>query len=163
MVSDNELLVLIYENIQKTLGQIKDSRVVTQTLANRVGEIEASVAKIAEESSNVGERLDAVEGALASLTGTVARKNGEMAEAAADSARALDTLAGTLDRVTNPAILTISRTHKSTKDAVRDLKDVHNRVMDEFELYNIRLAEAENAIAGLRKRRGAVSGDGNDK
>lgn len=153
MASDNELLVLIYENIQKTLNQIKDSRVVIQTLANRVGTLETTLSDMEKRTADISGRLGAVEETLTGLNDTVYKKTGELAASSAGAAEAVNAMRGTLDRVTNPSILTISNTHKATKEAVRELKDVHNRVMDEFEQYNLRLARAEEAIERLMKNR----------
>ncbi|MGN0181739.1 MAG: hypothetical protein ACI4DP_04915 [Candidatus Ornithomonoglobus sp.] len=151
MASDNELLVLIYENIQKTLNQIKDSRVVMQTLASRVGTLETTVSSMEERTADISGRLEIVEETLAGLNDTVYKKTGELAASTTGAAEAVNAMRGTLDRVTNPSILTISNTHKATKEAVRELKDVHNRVMDEFEQYNLRLARAEDTIEKLFK------------
>ena len=152
MASDNELLVLIYENIQKTLNQIKDSRVVIQALANRVGTLETTVASMEKGTADIRERLEFVEETLTALNDTVYKRTGELASSAAGAAEAVNAMRGTLDRVTNPSILTISNAHTATKEAVRDLKSVHNRVMDEFEQYNLRLARAEDAIERLIKK-----------
>ncbi len=153
MASDNELLVLIYENIQKTLNQIKDSRVVIQTLANRVGTLETTVSEMEERTTDISGRLGGVEKTLKALSDTIYKKTGELSESTACAAESVNAMRGTLDRVTNPSILTISNTHKATKEAVRELKDVHNRVMDEFEQYNLRLARAEDTIERLLKNR----------
>ncbi|MGN1116911.1 MAG: hypothetical protein ACI4TH_10095 [Candidatus Ornithomonoglobus sp.] len=151
MASDNELLVLIYENIQKTLNQIKDSRVVIQTLANRVGTLEATVERMEESTADIHDRLEAVEETLTGLNDTVYRRTGELAASVTGTGEAVNAMRGTFDRVTNPSILTISNSHMETKEAVRELKTVHNRVMDEFEQYNLRLARTEDAIERLIK------------
>lgn len=160
MAADNELLVLIYENIQKTLNQMKDSRVVIQTLAARTGELEKTVknmdARINEISDGINRhtedlsaRLDEVEKAVAKLTGTVYKKQSEAVSVNKLMTDTVNAMRGTIERVTNPAIVTISKTHMDTKEAVRELKEVHNRVMDEFEQYHIRLAQAEDVIEKL--------------
>ena len=63
-MADNEVLVLIYETMQKQLGQMKDSRVVIQSLANRTAALEETLKSIDERTGEMSERLDTLEQAV---------------------------------------------------------------------------------------------------
>ena len=73
MPSDNEVMVLIYETVQKQLNQIKDTRVVLQSLTNRVTELETSVKGVNERTSDISERLSVLEEAVAAFGGRAAQ------------------------------------------------------------------------------------------
>lgn len=151
MAADNEILVLIYETLQKQLGQIKDSRVVIQSLANRAAESEKLLKNLDERAGGLEERVDALEQTLALL----ADKTNSGLTRTVDSNTALtstvNAMRASIDNVTNPSIVAISNTHKDIKAAVRDLKNIHQELHDEFEGYQIRLLRAEDNFDKILK------------
>ena len=58
-----------------------------------------------------------------------------------------------LENVTNPSISLVSRNHSELKEAVRDLKNVHGAILDEFEQYELRMLKLENNIDQMLKNR----------
>lgn len=143
-MADNELMVLIYETLQKQLNQFKDSRVVTQTLCNRMGELEKTVKKLEERTKSIEERLSSVEEHF----DIVKEVNASDKRLTAT----INAMRGTLDTVTNPGITLVGNAHKEIKDAVRELSTVHQQVMDEFEQYELRLVRTEDYIQKLMTR-----------
>ena len=137
-MSDNEVLVLIYETMQKQLGQMKDSRVVLQSLNSRVSDLEALLQTLNDRTDILSERLAVLENAMDGLD-KVNSSNKKLYAT-------VNAMRGTLDTVTNPSITMVADTHKSINKAIRDLTTVHAHVMDEFEQYELRLAKTEDAI-----------------
>lgn len=152
MASDNEVMVLIYETVQKQLNQIKDSRIVIQSLANRTAEIEKTVKEMNESTAAAVKRIEALETAVAGMT----ERNGQSLERFNDSdvklRETVNAMRATLDNVTNPSISLVSRNHSEIKDAVREMSNMHSRVTDEFEQYEIRLLKLEDNIEKMLKK-----------
>lgn len=152
MPSDNEIMVLIYETVQKQLNQIKDSRVVMQNLSTKVTELDRTIKEISVKTGDIANRLDSLETrfeavrqssekGLNSVNGT----NGRLKDT-------VDAMRSTLDKVTNPSIATVSRNSSALKESARELKNVHMRVMDEFEQYELRLVRLEDSIDKMLKK-----------
>ena len=154
-MADNELMVLIYETMQKQLNQFKDSRVVIQTLCNRVGELEKLVGELCEHSKKIDERLSAAEGSLKSLR-DITGSNNKLTDS-------INAMRGTLGTVVAPGITLVGNTHKEIKQSIRDLTVVHKQVMDEFEQYELRLAQLEDEIRRMMRRQLLKSDLGEEK
>ena len=146
MPSDNEVMVLIYETVQKQLNQIKDTRVVLQALANRVTELETSTKGMLERTSDISERLGVLEEAVAAFGGKAAMGLEHAAASENRIGTSVDALRRTVEGVTNPSITLVSRNHSEIKDAVREMGMMHKTVLDEFEQYELRLLKLENTI-----------------
>lgn len=152
MPSDNEIMVLIYETVQKQLNQLKDSRVVMQTLAARVGSLESSVDAIKEQSSDIAQRLENLEMQVARMNANSDKKLSANAAASMSLKNTVDAMRGTLENVTNPSVKLISDNSCGLKDTVRELKSVQDRVNDEFEQYSLRLMRLEDSIDKMLKK-----------
>ena len=153
MPSDNEVMVLIYETVQKQLNQIKDTRVVLQSLTNRVTELESSVSGVNERTSDISERLGVLEEAVAAFGGRAAEGLEKSAASDVRLRDSVDAMRASLENVTNPSISLVSRNHSELKEAVRDLKNVHGAILDEFERYELRMLKLENSIDQMLKNR----------
>lgn len=153
MPSDNEVMVLIYETVQKQLNQIKDTRVVLQSLTNRVSELELSTKSMLERTSDISERLSVLEEAVAAFGGRAAEGLEKSYTSDIKLKDSVDALRSSLENVTNPSISLVSRNHGEIKDAVRDLKTVHGAILDEFERYELRMLKLENNIEQMLKNR----------
>lgn len=143
-MADNELMVLIYETMQKQLNQFKDSRVVMQTLCNRVGELERLVEVLDSRSRATDERLTAIENSLRPLK-DIDSSNTKLTDS-------INAMRGTLSTVISPGISLVGDAHKEIKQSVRELASVHRQVMDEFEQYELRLVQIEDDIRRIIKR-----------
>lgn len=153
MPSDNEVMVLIYETVQKQLNQIKDTRVVLQSLTNRVAELESSTKSMYERTSDISERLGILEQAVAAFGGKAAEGLEKSSMSDRKLKDSVDAMRASLDNVTNPSISLVSRNHSEIKDAVRDLRTVHSAILDEFEQYELRMLKLENNIDQMLKNR----------
>ena len=153
MPSDNEVMVLIYETVQKQLNQIKDTRVVLQSLANRVSELETTTKSMYERTADISERVGVLEEAVAAFGGKAAEGLEKAAAAGVRMKDATDAMRSTLENVTNPSISLVSGNHAALKEAVRDLRNVHGAILDEFEQYELRMLKMENTIEQLLKNR----------
>lgn len=143
-MADNELMVLIYETMQKQLNQFKDSRVVIQTLCNRVGELEKLVGELCGQSKKIDERISAAESSLKSLR-DITSSNGKLTDS-------INAMRGTLGTVVAPGITLVGNTNKELRQSIRELTNVHRQVMDEFEQYELRLAQLEDEIRRMMRR-----------
>lgn len=143
-MADNELMVLIYETMQKQLNQFKDSRVVMQTLCSRVGELEKQLAELAADSKAINERLAAAENELKTIR-RLENSNVKLTDS-------INAMRGTISTVVAPGIKLVGDTHKELKGSIRDLTTVHRQVMDEFEQYELRLAQLEDDIKRMMHR-----------
>lgn len=152
MASDNEVMVLIYETVQKQLNQIKDSRVMIQSLANRTAEMESAVKAISEETQAVTRRLAALEETVAALTDKTVASVDRVNDTDERLCSTVDAMRNTLDKVTNPSISLISGNSSVMKESVRELGNVHRDIMDRFEGYEIRMLKLEDNIDKLFKR-----------
>lgn len=152
MASDNEIMVLIYETVQKQLNQIKDSRVIIQSLANRTAEMESALKAISEETQAVTRRLAAIEENVAALTERTTESVDRVNDTDSRLRNTVDAMRNTLDNVTNPSISLISGNSTDMKAAVRELGNAHRDIMDRFEGYEIRLLRLEDSIDKLFKR-----------
>lgn len=151
MASDNELLVLIYENIQKTLNQMKDTRVVIQTLANRIGTLERVVDDMDDRTNDICERIGSMEKTVSALTTKVDNELSELTASNVDLTDTIDAMRGTLENVTTPGIVSVSDSQRAMKDSVRELNNIHSRVSDEFIHYELRLSKLEDIIVKMLK------------
>lgn len=162
MASDNEVMVLIYETVQKQLNQIKDSRVVIQSLANRTSEIESTVKEMNANTEAAINRLAVLEQAVAELmdrvTGSVDRVN----DTDSKLRDTVNAMRATLDNVTNPSISLVSGNNKDIRDSVRELGNAHREIMDRFESYEIRMLKLEDNIDKLFKRQVLIAQPEND-
>lgn len=143
-MADNELMVLIYETLQKQLNQFKDSRVVIQTLCNRTAELEKLADNIDKRMSSMEDRISAVEKNMLVLR-DVKDSNVKLNDS-------INAMRGTLSTVVAPGIQIVSNAHKDIKQSIRGLTDVHKQVMDEFEQYELRLVRIEDEIRRLMRR-----------
>ena len=145
-MADNEVLVLIYETMQKQLGQMKDSRVVIQSLANRTAALEETLKSIDERTGEMSERLDTLEQAVVLF--------GDKTEIGLDNtaknnfklSHTVDAMRTTIDSVVTPSVTVVANAHKDIKAEIRELAMVHKRVMDEFEQYELRMVQLEDII-----------------
>ena len=151
MPSDNEVMVLIYETVQKQLGQIKDSRVVMQTLTNRVGELSRTIDAISARTDDISSRLESLEKTVHSLDLDSSRALKSVNSSNTQLKDTVNAMRQTIDNVTNPSVTLISRNSRELKDTVRDMRSVHSSVMDEFEQYEIRLVKLEDSIDKMLK------------
>ena len=151
MPSDNEVMVLIYETVQKQLGQIKDSRVVMQTLTNRVGELSRTIDAISARTDDISSRLESLEKTVHSLDLNSSRALKSVNSSNTQLKDTVNAMRQTIDNVTNPSVTLISRNSRELKDTVRDMRSVHSSVMDEFEQYEIRLVKLEDSIDKMLK------------
>ncbi|MBQ3426255.1 MAG: hypothetical protein IJH37_03805 [Clostridia bacterium] len=152
MASDNEIMVLIYETVQKQLNQIKDSRVMIQSLANRTAEMESAVKAISEETQAVTMRLAALEESVAALTDKTVTSVDRVNDTDDKLRSTVDAMRNTIDKVTNPSISLISSNNSAMKESVRELAGAHRDIMDRFEGYEIRMLKLEDNIDKLFKR-----------
>ncbi len=163
MAADNEILVLIYETLQKQLGQIKDSRVVIQTLSNRSAESERLLKALDERTKGLEERVDALEKTVASFAD---KTNSSIAKANNSNTALTNTvnaMRASIDNVTNPSIVLVSNNHKDIKAAIRDLRSVHQEIRDQFEDYHIRLLRAEDNFDKILKNQLLIQREAEDK
>lgn len=144
-MADNELMVLIYETMQKQLNQFKDSRVVMQTLCSRVGELEKLASSLDSRTKAAEERLTAIENGLKPLK-DIHSSNTKLTDS-------INAMRGTLSTVVSPGIRLVGDSNKELKQSVRELSNVHRQVMDEFEQYELRLTQIEDDIRNIIKRR----------
>lgn len=139
---DNEMTVLIYETLQKQLNEMKNSRIVVQSLCDRITKLEKAVEELNELSHGMDERLSVTEMVLKALNDTTSSNKGLTST--------VNALRGSIEHVTNPSISLIATVHKEIKQSIRELSAVHREVMDEFEQYQLRLARAEDGISQLK-------------
>lgn len=135
---DNELLVLIYETLQKQLNQFKDSRVIIQTVCDRMGALE-------KDMQAVTGRMQAIENRLSSMEEKIELVN-SLNESHKKLTATVNAMRATIDTVVNPSITLIGGSNKEMKESVRNLSFVHKQVMDELEQYELRLVMIEDAI-----------------
>ena len=152
MASDNEVMVLIYETVQKQLNQIKDSRVVIQSLANRTAEIENTVKEMTANTNAAINRLAALEETVAALTERVTVSVDRVNDTDLKLRDTVNAMRATLDNVTNPSISLVSGNNSDIRNAVRELGNAHSEMMDRFEGYEIRMLKLEDNIDKLLKR-----------
>ena len=143
-MTDNELMVLMYETMQKQLNQFKDSRVVTQTLCTRVGELEKLI-RGSRKPHRVYRKtqLSTAESGLNALN-DITHSNNKLKDS-------VNAMRDTLGNVVTPGINLIGNVHKEMKQSIRDLTLIHNQVMDEFEQYELRLVQIEDEIKKIIK------------
>lgn len=139
---DNEMIVLIYETLQKQLNEMKNSRVVIQSLCDRVSQLEKNVETLNCHSKEIEDRLAVTEMILKALSDTTASNKGLTST--------VNALRSSIEHVTNPSISLIATVHKEIKQSIRELSSVQREVMDEFEQYELRLAHAEDSISQLK-------------
>ncbi len=146
MASDNEVMVLIYETVQKQMSQIKDTRVVVQSLANKVAEFEKSISDMNERTADMSARIEKMETLVNDMSGKMetALKTTEQSNTRLKDD--VDAMRRTLDNVTNRSIAVVGKNNGEMKNAVRELTTVHAHVMDEFEQYELRLLKLEDSI-----------------
>lgn len=142
-MTDNELMVLMYETMQKQLNQFKDSRVVTQTLCTRVGELEKLIEDLVNRTESIEKRLSTAESGLNALN-DITHSNNKLKDS-------VNAMRDTLGNVVTPGINLIGNVHKEMKQSIRDLTLIHNQVMDEFEQYELRLVQIEDEIKKIIK------------
>ena len=162
MASDNEVMVLIYETVQKQLNQIKDSRVVIQSLANRTAEIENTVKEMNANTDAAISRLAALEETVAALTERVTGSVDRVNDTDSKLRDTVNAMRATLDNVTNPSILLVSGNNSDIREAARELGNAHREMMDRFEGYELRMLKLEDSIDKLMKRQVLAAESKND-
>lgn len=141
-MADNELIVLIYETLQKQLNEMKNSRIVIQSLCDRVSKLEKTMETLNERSDEIENRLE--------VTSMIMKALNDTTSSSKTLTSTVNALRGTIEHVTNPSISLIATVHKDIKKSMRDLTAVHKDVMDEFEQYELRLAIAEDRLNQIR-------------
>ena len=157
MPSDNEVMVLIYETVQKQLNQIKDTRVVLQSLANRVSELETTTKSMYERTSDISERVGVLEEAVAAFGGKAAEGLEKAAAAGVRMKDAADAMRSTLENVTNPSISLVSGNHAALKEAVRSQERARRNTG------RVRAVRAEDAQNGEHYRAASEKQDTDDE
>lgn len=141
-MADNEMIVLIYDTLQKQLNEMKNSRVVIQSLCDRVSKLEKDMETLNKRSEEIDDRLE--------VTGMILKALNDTANSNTKLSSTVNALRGTIDHVTNPSISLIATVHKEIKQSLNKLSDVHRDVMNEFEQYALRMAKAEDSISQIK-------------
>lgn len=148
-INDNEMLLLIYETMQKQLGQMKDSRVVIQSLEERTKALEELMENMAVSSVQMSERLQTLEKAVVLFSEGSEIGLEKTARNSVRLAHTVDAMRDTVNDVVVPSISIVAETHKDIKAEIRELSSVHKSVMDEFEHYQLRMLQLEDIIKKL--------------
>lgn len=148
-INDNEMLLLIYETLQKQSGQIKDTRVVLQELEARTNSLEELMEDIAVSSVQMSKRLDMLEKAVVLFSETSEIGFEKTVKNSVRLAHTVDAMRDTISDVVAPSISILAETNKNIKTEMRELSNVHESIMDEFEQYQLRMLQLEDIIRKL--------------